>query len=178
GAARQHLDHATDLLVAADDGIELPLLSHLGEIARVPLERLVLVLGILVLHAVRAAHGLERFAQRVRGRTGLAEYRAALGALGFRQREEEMLSGDVLVAERLGLGLGAIEDLIQLARHGWLPATALFRVARHFARDALADRRHVRAGLLQDWNNDALVLFEQRGEQVKIVDERIAVLAR
>ena len=41
GAAREHLDDAADLLVAADDRIELALARELGEIAAVALERLV-----------------------------------------------------------------------------------------------------------------------------------------
>ena len=41
GAARQHLDHAPDLVVAADDRIELALARQLGEVAAVALERLV-----------------------------------------------------------------------------------------------------------------------------------------
>ena len=40
-AARQHLDDAADLLVAADDRIELALARELGEVAAVALERLV-----------------------------------------------------------------------------------------------------------------------------------------
>src|SRR5207244_12543112 len=52
GAARQHLDHAANLFVSADDGIEPPFLRRLGEVARVALERLVLILGILILHAM------------------------------------------------------------------------------------------------------------------------------
>src|SRR4029078_8041096 len=39
--AREHLDHAADLLVAADDGIELPALGELGQVAAELLERLV-----------------------------------------------------------------------------------------------------------------------------------------
>ena len=64
-AAREHLDDAADLLVAADDRIELALARGVGEVARVALERLVLILGILVGDAVRAAHRLERLEQRV-----------------------------------------------------------------------------------------------------------------
>ena len=41
GAAREHLDDAADLLVAADDRIELALARELGEVAAVALERLV-----------------------------------------------------------------------------------------------------------------------------------------
>ena len=55
-AARQHLDHAADLLVAADDRIELALARELGEVAPVALERLVGALGILARDALRPAH--------------------------------------------------------------------------------------------------------------------------
>ena len=60
GAARQHLDDAPDLLVAADDRVELALAGVLGEVAPVLLERLVLLLGVLAGDAVAAAHLLER----------------------------------------------------------------------------------------------------------------------
>ena len=55
GAARQHLDDAADLLVAADHRIELALARQLGQIAAVALERLVGAFGVLVGHALRAA---------------------------------------------------------------------------------------------------------------------------
>ena len=45
GAARQHLDGAADLLVAADHRIELALARRLGEVAGVFLQRVVAVLG-------------------------------------------------------------------------------------------------------------------------------------
>jgi hypothetical protein len=45
GAAREHLDDAAHLLVAADDGIELALLGELGQVAAVAGERLVGGLG-------------------------------------------------------------------------------------------------------------------------------------
>ena len=51
--AREHLDDAADLLVAADHRVELALARQLGQVAAVPLERLVLALGVLVGHALR-----------------------------------------------------------------------------------------------------------------------------
>ena len=60
GAARQHLDDAADLLVAADDRIELALARQLGEVAAVALERLIGAFGILARHALRAADARER----------------------------------------------------------------------------------------------------------------------
>ncbi len=45
GPPREHLDHAPDLLVAADDRVELAGLGLLGQVAAELLERLELVLG-------------------------------------------------------------------------------------------------------------------------------------
>ena len=59
GAAGEDLDDAADLVVAADDRVELAVLGGLREVAAELLERLVLVLGVLVGDAVRAADGLD-----------------------------------------------------------------------------------------------------------------------
>ena len=75
-AAREHLNDAADLLVAADDGIELAFARGVGEVARVALERLVLVLGRLVGDAVRAANRLERAEQRLVRCADASEQRA------------------------------------------------------------------------------------------------------
>ena len=55
--AREHLDHAANLLVAADDGIELALAREVGQVFAVLLQRLELGFGVLVGDALRAAHG-------------------------------------------------------------------------------------------------------------------------
>ena len=65
GAARQHLDHAADLVVAADDRIELALARELGQVAAVALERLVGRFRILARHALRAADARHRLQDRV-----------------------------------------------------------------------------------------------------------------
>ena len=65
-AARQHLDDAADLLVAADDRIELALARELGQIAAVALERLIGAFGILVGHALRAADARQRLRRSCR----------------------------------------------------------------------------------------------------------------
>ena len=57
---REDLDDAADLLVAADDRIELALARQLGQIAPVFLERLIGALGILRGDALRAADRRER----------------------------------------------------------------------------------------------------------------------
>ena len=71
GAAREHLDHAADLLVAADHRIELALAGQLGQVAAVSFERLVGALGILRGHALRAADRGQRLEDRVLRRAEL-----------------------------------------------------------------------------------------------------------
>ena len=56
GAAREHLDDAADLLVAADDRIELALAREIGEVLGVPLQRLVLVFGVGIGDPLTATH--------------------------------------------------------------------------------------------------------------------------
>ena len=78
-AARQHLDHAPNFLVAADHRIELALARQLGEVAAVPFERLIRALGVLARHALRSAHARERLEDLVAGEAALRQQRARRG---------------------------------------------------------------------------------------------------
>ena len=60
GAPLQDLNRAPDLVVAADDRIELAVARALGEVDRVFLQRLALALGFLRIDAGAAAHRLDR----------------------------------------------------------------------------------------------------------------------
>ena len=73
GAAREHLDHAANLVVAADHRIELALAGEVGEIAAVAGEGFVGGLGILAGHALGAAHRGQRLQDRVAGDLVLLE---------------------------------------------------------------------------------------------------------
>ena len=72
GPAGQHLDDPADLLVAADDRVELALAGRLGQVPAVLLEGLVLLLGVLRGDPVAAAHVAQggRAARRGRPRSG------------------------------------------------------------------------------------------------------------
>ena len=74
GAPLQHLDGAADLIVAADDRIELALLGPLGQIDGVFLERLAAFLRVRILDLLVAAQLLDRLLHRstydVRRRAG------------------------------------------------------------------------------------------------------------
>ena len=67
GAPRQHLDDAADLLVAADDRVELACARQSGQVAAVLLQRLVGRLGVLRGDALAAAHLLQRLQHAVAG---------------------------------------------------------------------------------------------------------------
>ncbi len=82
---RENLHDAADLLVAADDRVELPRLGERRQVAPVLLERLVRALGILRRDLLPPAHLLERLEQRV--------------ARDDVESEQQVLDGDELVAE-------------------------------------------------------------------------------
>ena len=123
-AAREDLDDAADLVVAADDRVELAVLGVLREVAAELLQRLVLLLGALVGDAVRAADLLDRLVSGLVGGAVAVEGVAASPRLGAGQREQDVLGGDVLVVELAGLALGEAQDVHQLAAGGrlaWRP---------------------------------------------------------
>ncbi len=95
-AAREDLDHAPDLLVAADDRVELALLGGLGQVAAELRERLVAALGILARDALPAADLLDLREQDV--------------AWDDVEREQQMLGRDVLVLQLLRLVGRLVED--------------------------------------------------------------------
>ena len=97
GAAREDLDHAADLLVAADDRVELALLGERGEIAPVLLERLVGALGRLARHALAAPDGGQGLEQLVLGEAGGAERLRHRAVLELGERQEQVLDAHELV---------------------------------------------------------------------------------
>src|SRR5207302_10012195 len=120
-AARQHLNHAPNLFVAPDDRIELAAAGQLRQIAAVALERLVLGLGVLIRHALSAAHLCERLEDAIFGDVVLLQEprRDALAALA-NDAEEEVPGADKLILEARGFGLRVVGDLAEPLRHRWL----------------------------------------------------------
>ena len=177
-AAREHLHDASNLLVAPDHGIELALARGVGEVARVLLQRLVLILRRLVGDAVRPAHRLERLEQRLVRDLRVGEQRARLAALRRRRaRAEDARSTRTRRRASAGLLLRLVEHGGELARHRGL-RVALLGVARDLALQRLAQRGDARAELLEHGDDDALVLPQQHEEQVRVVDDGVAESAR
>ena len=101
GPALQDLNRAANLVVAADDRIELALGCPLGQIDAVLLERLAIFFRCRVLDLGAAANLLDRLLERrARGAAGFQD--AAEFAAVVAGREHEQLAGDELVAALSG----------------------------------------------------------------------------
>ena len=115
GAARENLHHAANFVVAANHRIEFALPRQLRQIAPVFFQRLKRAFGILRGDARRSAHGHQRLQDRVGVEAARREQIADRG-VRFRQRQQNMLGADVLIAHRLGFVLGSTPA--RRSRHG------------------------------------------------------------
>ena len=102
GPPREHLDHAADLLVAADHRVELAVAGGGGEVAGVFLERVVALLGRGAVGGPTLAQGLDRAVQRLRRDPGLLQRLGRLGAGRHGECQQQALDRDEAVAGLLG----------------------------------------------------------------------------
>jgi hypothetical protein len=166
GAAGQHLDGAADLLVAADDWVELAVAGGLGEVAGVALQRIIAFLG-------RGAVGGASLAQVERG-----VLQARGGGAGALQRvrglpaflgdgDQQPLGGDEGVAGGLGVGFGLGEDAGGLRLHVELARAALdLGQLGEQGFDGGVGRVGPASGALDQGAAKAVLLFQQHLEQV------------
>ena len=171
------MNHAPNLLVASDHRIQFAAPGQLRQIAAVALERLVLGLGILIRHALSAAHLRERLEDAIFGDGVLLQQprRDALAALA-NDAEEEVLGADKLILEARGLGLRVVGDLAEPLRHRWLRTAVRLRKAGQLLAQRGGERLRVDIHLPEDFRNDAFRLFDQRQQQMLRLDLRVAHL--
>ena len=170
GAPAQHLDHPADLLVATDDRVELARAGGVGEVAAVLVERVVLVLGVGVGDALRAAHRCQRGVDAVGGDAGAAEQPIRLAALAAGQREEEVLGGDVLVLESRHLVEGGHEHVAQRVTDSGLAATELLGPSVELALQARRQRLRRNLEALQQGGHQPLLLAQEREKKMLGLD--------
>ena len=177
-APREDLDDAADLLVAADHRIELALPRELRQVAAVPLERLVLGLGVLIGDALGAAHVDQRTVEAVLRDAGLPQD-AARGAVGLvGDRDEQVLGRAVVVLEPLHLIPGRVEDGLEPGAHV-LPARAAdLREAANLGLDVPPDRVRTGAELRQQGADDAVLLLDEREQEVLGLELLVAFTVR
>ena len=163
---REHLDDPADLVVAADHGIELALPRELRQVAAVALERLVLRLGVLVGDALGAADVDERPVERVLRDTGLPQDAARCPVALLGDRDEEVLGRAVVVLEPLHLLPGGVEDGLEPGAHVLPARPADLREAADLGLDVPPDRLRPGAELRQEGADDAILLLDEREQEM------------
>ena len=166
-AAREHLDGAADLLVAADHRVELALARHGGDVARVFLERVEILLGIRAGHAAALADLAHRTLEGLNGGAGGAQ--RALGHAARRgERDEHAVLRDIFVAAALRRLLGGIEGADQLGRGLRLAGAAALHLghARDLGIDLALGDGGVAAGGADQPGRGTFLVVEQRLQQV------------
>src|SRR5207237_2624480 len=164
---RQHLDHAPDLVVAADDRIELPLSRELREVAAVLFERLVGGFRILRRDTLRSADRGHRLEDLVLRGTVLLQGARRGGAAAFaRDGDEDVLGANVLVFQPFRFRFGCIGDLPQARRKSGLRTAVCARVAPELSPHRRRDRRGIDVHLPEDFGNDAPRLLNERQQDV------------
>ena len=116
GAALQHLDGASNLVVAANHRVELARAGALGQVYAVFFERLALVFGVRAVHVLAAPHGhnggVQALARQPQRLHLLGKVR-----LGLAQSQHEQLAGNKLVAALDGLFLRRLQQAHHVAAH-------------------------------------------------------------
>jgi hypothetical protein len=116
GAAGKNLDGAADLVVAADDRIELAGAGIGGEIARVLLQRVITLLGRRRVGRAALAQLVDRLVERLRCDASLGENLGGLCRLLDGQRGEQALDRDERIAGLLGHLLSGRKNLSERLR--------------------------------------------------------------
>ena len=143
------MDGATNLIVAADDRIELALAGPFGQVDAVFLQRLTIFLGPRVLHLGTAAHLLDRLFQRRALRAAGLQDAAQLAAV-VAAREHEQFTGYELIAALLRQLVRDVEQLVQIVAQQDLARRPLnLRQPLQGAREFGAQLGHVGARFLQ-----------------------------
>src|SRR5579885_650743 len=123
GAPLQDLDGPADLIVAADDRIELPGGGAGRQVDGVLLQRLPALLGACVGDFLPAPHLIDGLLHRAAHDAGLAENAREIAVLEGREHEE--LAGDELIAPLLRQLVGDVEHAVQVIGDVDLPRRAL-----------------------------------------------------
>ena len=107
GSALQHLDCATNFVVAANDGVELASPSALGEVKRVFFERLALAFRLGVVDFFATAHGINSPFQ-VLARGAIGTQQITHRELAVCRGQYKKLAGQELVAALGGFFFGGL----------------------------------------------------------------------
>ncbi len=180
--AREDADDIADLLIAADDRIHLLASRLRDKIGSVFVERVIRLLGVVARHALAAAHRRQRLQADLFFQIIDVKQVADDRITRVKKRQENMLDGDKLVLHPGGELLGGREHIVDragdiiLARLTAGPGHArqLLHLGMHRSVEALDRHAH----LLDQLRNQALLLAQQRQQQMRLLDLLIVVAQR
>ena len=155
GAPAEHLDDAADLVVATDDRIDLAVAGALGEVLPVLLEGGEVLLRGLTGDPVAAANFLQ----------GLQQLLAA-DAESLVHGQQQVLDRQEVVLQILLVGLGVLDDVVELAVHPRIVAAVGLRQLLYGLVGLVAHHQRSQAELGQHCRHDRVVLAHQRRQQV------------
>jgi hypothetical protein len=165
GAARDDLHHAADLLVAADDRVELAGAGLGGQVAPVFFKRLVSSFRSLGGDALTTAHLNQGFQNGVAVQ---AIFTQTLALWTLRQAQQQVLGGDVFILHAFGETLGALQSIGGRTRQANLAGRAVDARARfELLADLITQGEDAARHLGYYSRDDALLLVEQRQQQVR-----------
>ena len=164
-APRQNLHRAPDLVVAAHNRVELSLARLVRQVARVPVERLVLALGALVRHHVPAAQLHDRRLQTGGVHADVRAQRRA-EAVVRGGGEHQVLDGDEVVPHLRLLPPRVVHQGLEVSSEHLLRATAHLRLPVDEAIDEARGGDRVGARLSHDAHRERILLLEERLAQV------------
>ena len=177
--AGKNTDGVSDFGIAADHRIELVLTSKLNQILTVFFQRVIRRFRIFAGHARAAANGLQRLQKFRLGDIQRGKQRANRAVRFFKQTEEKVLDGNILVAHLLHLVFGLRERLRKRGGHIRLLIAA--GNLRQAVDGAFAGRPHllnVKPQFAHQLADQAVFLTEQGIEQMNLFNLRVAVALR
>ena len=178
----QDADDVPDLLVTADDRVQLLLAGQIHQVLAVLLQGVVGVLGVVVGDTLVAAHGGQLLQELILGDAERAEQiGTVLGGL-IQQAEEHMLDADVIVFHGLGFPGGSAQDLIRCLRDidlvGVTAGAGHPGHGRELFSHSGGEAARVHIQLLEQLRDQALLLGGQCMEQVLRLHGVVLVLHR
>ena len=173
GPALEHLHRAPNLVVPADDGIELALFGPCGEIDGELLEGLPVLLRVRILHRLTTPDCVYRLDDGVFAGTALREQPSGRARVADR-REHHQIARNEAVRALLGELVRHVEQARQIAADVHVaggPGDRRNSLDEHpEAGPQLVD---VQLGLVEQRANGAVALIEERDEEVGGLDELV-----
>ena len=172
----QHLNGATNFIVATNHGVELAHAGTLGQIEGVFFEGFALAFAFSTVHGLATTHSVDG---RFHGFAGQAILFGNFGGLRFAvgQCQQEQLAGDELVTALDGFFLGGLHQLGQILANADLVVALHLRQLLDGIFRRRAHRCHIGTGALQQ-RLGAIVLAQHGRQQVQGVDVRVVIAQR